>query len=81
MADDIRGVLGRNLQALRRKKALTQEALRDATQVSQQYLPELENGKRNPSIELVAKLAAALDVEPMELLRCNPPGEWEVPKP
>ena len=80
MADDIRGVLGRNLQTLRRKKALTQEALRDATQVSQQYLSELENGKRNPSIELVAKLATALGVEPMELLRRDPPGEREIPE-
>ena len=79
MDDDIREVLGRNLQTLRRKKALTQEKLRDATMVSQQYLSELEAGKRNPSIQLVAKLAAALGVEPMEMLRRDPPGEGEAP--
>lgn len=79
MDGDIREVLGRNLQVLRRRRALTQEKLRDAAKVSQQYLSELEAGKRNPSIRLVAKLAAALGVEPMELLRRHPPGEGEGP--
>lgn len=80
MGDDIQRVVGRNLRMLRKSKKLTQEALRDATQVSQQYLSELEAGKRNPSIQLVAKLAAALGVEPMELLRRDLPGEREAPK-
>ena len=79
MDDDIQRVVGQNLRMLRKSKKLTQEELRDATQISQQYLSELEHGKRNPSIQLVAKLADALGVEPMELLRRNPPGEGETP--
>lgn len=80
MGDDIESVVGQNLKRLRKSRKLTQEALRDAAQVSQQYLSELEHGRRNPSIRLVARLAAALGVEPMELLRRDLPEERDAPK-
>ena len=65
--------LGRNLRVWRHKRQLTQEELQAATGVSQQYLSELENGARNHSLRMVAKIAAALALQPIELLRPEPP--------
>jgi transcriptional regulator with XRE-family HTH domain len=71
--DDIRMVLGLNLRASRTRRGLTQEALRDATGVSQQYLSGLEAGKRNPTIGTLSKVAAALGIDEADLLRRNAP--------
>ncbi len=78
--EDIREILGLNLRASRRKCGMTQEALRDATGISQQYLSELEAGKRNPTIGTLAKLAAALHVEESALLRRNPLKHLDYPE-
>lgn len=71
--EDICAILGRNLRMWRHKRQLTQEELQAATGVSQQFLSELETGGRNPSLRMMAKIAAALEVEPVELLRNDPP--------
>ncbi len=57
------------LKRLRRTKGLSQYALANQAGVSQQYLNELEAGKKkNPGIETVYKLAKALKVKVAELL-------------
>lgn len=37
--------------------------------LSQQYFSGLENGRRNPTVVTLHEVAAALGVQPMELLR------------
>ncbi len=57
------------LKRQRQAKGLSQYALAKKAGVSQQYLNELEAGKkRNPGIETVRKLAKALKVRLSELL-------------
>lgn len=66
---DVRQRVGLNLQALRRAKEFSQEELAHRSGVHQTYLSGVERGKRNPSVALLAKIAAALDADVEELVR------------
>ncbi len=66
---DMRKLIGRNFARLRREKALTQEEVSARSGFSQQYLSELERGKRNPTIVSLYELSQALGIDHMDLLR------------
>lgn len=66
---DVRTRVGLNLQALRRAKELSQEELAHRASVHQTYLSGVERGKRNPSIGVLARIAAALDADLDDLTR------------
>jgi transcriptional regulator with XRE-family HTH domain len=66
---DVRVRVGLNLQNLRRDKGLSQEELSHRAQVHQTYLSGVERGKRNPSVMVLARIAAALDVDVEDLTR------------
>ena len=65
---DVRQLVGRNVRRIRLAKGLTQESFAVATGFSQQYLSDLERGRRNPTIVTLFELADALDVEHVELV-------------
>ena len=48
---------------------MTQEELAEASGFSQQYISDLERGRRNPTIVSLYELALALESTPTELLR------------
>ncbi len=57
------------IKALRQEKGLSQKALADQVGVTDAYITMLEGGKRkNPSLEILKKLAKALGVPVTELL-------------
>ncbi|MGF1472007.1 MAG: helix-turn-helix domain-containing protein [Rubrobacteraceae bacterium] len=60
--------VGANLRRLRLEAALTQRELATQAGVSQDLITRVENG-RKPHPTTVRKLAAALGVEPAELVR------------
>ena len=66
---DIRRQVGLNLKRLREAKKLSQEAFALDTGVHRTYVSGVERGIRNPTVTIVAKLAAGLGVSPDELLR------------
>ena len=66
---DMRRLVGRNVQRLRRRKGLTQEQFADLSGFSQQYISSLEQGRRNPTIVTLYELATALGVSHIELVR------------
>ena len=71
MTDPFKGVkhaLGRNVRALRRERALSQESLADSAGLGRRQVSEIERAVANPSLETIAKLAMALQVRPGELL-------------
>ncbi len=68
---DMRKLVGRNVARLRREKGVTQEALAVRSGFSQQYLSDLERGKRNPSIVTIYELAQALGVDHMDIVRSD----------
>ncbi len=66
---DMRALVGRNFERVRRKKGLTQEQVAERSGFSQQYVSGLERGRRNPTIVSVYELAQALEVDYLELLK------------
>ncbi len=63
--------LARNLVALRHARALTQDGLARAAQVPRSTIANLETGEGNPSLTVLVKVAAALQV-PMDELLASP---------
>lgn len=66
---DLRRVLGGNVKRLREAGHLSQEELAHRAKVHVTYLSGIENGHRNPSLLVIGRLAAALDVAAAELLK------------
>lgn len=67
------------LKELRRGRGLTQAELARQADVTSTYIGRLENAGATPGIDLVARLAAALGAELVELLpTADPPDPAEV---
>lgn len=61
--------LSRVIKTLRQEKGLSQKALAEQVGVTDAYITMLETGKRkNPSLDILKKLAKALGVPVTELL-------------
>jgi DNA-binding XRE family transcriptional regulator len=71
---DLREVLAWNLRCLRRELAISQDDLAYEAGVSRSHLSQLEKGAFYASLKIVGKLARALKVEPVELLRAPSKG-------
>jgi transcriptional regulator with XRE-family HTH domain len=69
---DLREVFATNLRRLRHAKGLSQDDLAYDAGVSRSYLSQIEKGVFFASLNIVGKLATALDVEPAELLKLPP---------
>ncbi|MEJ0058470.1 MAG: helix-turn-helix transcriptional regulator [Terricaulis sp.] len=65
---DIRGRLARNLIRLRNERALSQESLADEAGLHRTYVSGVERQVRNPTIEVLDRLAKALKVTASRLL-------------
>lgn len=66
---DMRKLVGGNFARLRREKGLTQEQVEELSGFSQQYLSDLERGKRNPTIVTLYELSQALGVSHVDLVQ------------
>ncbi len=66
--DTINRELGQRIQQARRAKGWTQEDLAHHAGLDFSYVNQLENGKRNPSLSTIYKIAAALGVPLKDLL-------------
>ena len=62
-------VFGKNVNRLRTKSALTQEALAEKADLSRPYLQEIESGAKSPTVSILAKLRRALDCTWEDLLK------------
>lgn len=60
--------LGEKIKKFRLEKDLTQEKLADLVKMDFTTINKIENGKRNPSIKTIEKIARALRVSPKDLL-------------
>jgi transcriptional regulator with XRE-family HTH domain len=63
-----REVLGSRLRALRTDRDETLAQTAERAGISPQYLSEVERGRKEPSSEMIAALAGALDVTVAELM-------------
>jgi transcriptional regulator with XRE-family HTH domain len=65
---DMRRLVGRNVKRLRLEKGLTQEQFAERSGFTQQYLSDLERGRRNPTVVSLFELAQALGVDHVALV-------------
>jgi XRE family aerobic/anaerobic benzoate catabolism transcriptional regulator len=63
------GVLGERVRTLRNHRRMTRKALARDSGVSERYLAQLEQGRGNISVMLLARVAAALRTDISDLLR------------
>ncbi len=54
---------GDRVRTARQNLGLSQEALAYKASINRTYIASLEAGRRNPSLDLMARLALALDVD------------------
>ena len=59
--------LARNVQRLRKKRKWTQDDLAAAAEIEQMAVSLIENRRANPTVEILEKVAAALEVPFAEL--------------
>ena len=65
----IREVLAANLRTRRRGQGLSQEELAHRAGIDRTYVSALERGVYGATIDIVERLARALDAQPWELLK------------
>jgi transcriptional regulator with XRE-family HTH domain len=68
----IRRVVGQNLKRFREQAGLSQEDLGFESGLHRTYISGVERGIRNPTIEILAKLAVPLGIQPYQLLSDQP---------
>ena len=61
--------LGKNLKQIREAKKMSQGDVMRAMGCSRSYISNIENGKTNPTLETISKLAKVLGVSTGELLK------------
>lgn len=59
---DIKLKVGQRIKVLRKEIGLSQEALALKAEVDRTYVTDVENGRRNVSVEILERLIKALDV-------------------
>ena len=69
---DMRRLVGINVKRLRLGKGLTQEQYAVKSGLAQQYVSDLENGKKNPTLTTLHQIAEGLGVEVVELVQKPP---------
>lgn len=63
--------IGDNIKKYRIAQKLTQKELAEKANISRSYLADVENGRYNPSIEVLNAIAHALNVPASEFLKNN----------
>ena len=58
---DIKVAYGEKVKAIRKNQNVSQEKLAELADLDRTYISDIENGKRNVSIETVFKIAKALN--------------------
>jgi len=61
--------LGKNLKRIRTEKAITQGDIVRTLGISRSFVSNIENGKTNPTLATISKLAEAIGVSSDELLK------------
>ncbi len=69
---DLVGVIGKGIRAHRQRLGLTIEQLAEAAGIGANYLSHVETGSKTPSLALLSKLLAALDIGPRALFDATP---------
>ncbi|WP_245287537.1 helix-turn-helix domain-containing protein [Bradyrhizobium elkanii] len=77
----MRKLVGRNFARLRKQKRFTQEKFAEASGFTQQYVSDLERGRRNPTVVTLFELASTLGVSHVDLVLPDEEAQTERSKP
>jgi len=66
---ELQRTVGRNIRRVRNERGVSQEQFAAILGVHRTYLGAVERGERNLTLRSVERLAAWLQVEPLDLLR------------
>ena len=66
---ELRQAFAANLRRLRHAKGISQKDLAHEAGINRSYMSRLEKGASYPGLEIIAKLATVLEVEPTELIK------------
>lgn len=66
---DIRKQFGNRVKQLRQENELSQEGLAHLAELDRTYIPSIEKGERNVSLEVIQKLSKAFKMKISELLK------------
>jgi len=61
--------LGQNLKRIRTKKGISQGDIARTLKVNKSHISNIENGKSNPTLKTIAKLAMAIGTATADLLK------------
>jgi transcriptional regulator with XRE-family HTH domain len=70
-AASLKKTLAQQIVLLRHSKNIQQDELAYLADVSRGHMSNIETGKANPSLEILARIALVLEVEVWELLKLN----------
>lgn len=65
---EIRQQFGKRVKELRNERNLSQEVLAHLAELDRTYIPSIEKGERNVSLEVIQKLSKAFEIKISELL-------------
>jgi transcriptional regulator with XRE-family HTH domain len=68
---DIKLKVGQRIRELRKELSLSQEALAYKSEVDRTYMTDVENGRRNISIEILEKIITALETSFTDFFNCK----------
>jgi len=68
---NIQQLLGNNVRGIREVKGWSQDMLSDMSGLHRTYISGIERGVRNPTVEIVQRIASALDVPVTDLFKEN----------
>jgi len=68
-ATDICKRVGQRIRDLRQARDWSQQLLADHAQIERAHLSRLEDGKREPGLRVLERIANALEVDVVDLLR------------
>lgn len=60
--------IGKNIKNYRKEKIMTQKELAEKANISRSYLADVENGRYNPSLDVLNSIANSLEVKTSDLL-------------
>ena len=61
-------VFGRNVRRARQERGMSLEALAHEVGLAYSYVGEIERGRRNPTLDVVERIAEALEADALILL-------------
>ena len=65
---DVKAEYGKKVREIRNSKKVSQEKLAELADLDRTYVSDIENGKRNVSIETIFKIAEALNTPVVEFI-------------